>query len=157
MTAVESQEADSTGTSAGTEWNLLAFGGGAFVAGDGGAGTGWEVGGGFDFVTRTGQGGRLTVSRWVNSPAYFVDAGFLWQWDRNDDRAWYLSVGPSGILDVPYEGSISDSNLILGIGMAAGVSGTPNGFGLAPEFRAGLYQGPLLYLGARLYLHFGPL
>jgi hypothetical protein len=42
-------------------------------------------------------------------------------------------------------------------GSGIGLSGTPDGFGLAPEIRLGYYSDVILTLGARLYVHFGPL
>jgi hypothetical protein len=124
---------------------------------DGGAGSSFEAGGGVEFLTRTGLGGRITGSWLVSGDDFAFDAGVVWQFDRTADRAWYLTAGLASLLLVPYEGSILDANVIMGLAGSVGVSGTPDAFGLGVEVRAGLYEGLLVTLGARLFAHFGPL
>ena len=166
--AVQAQDpgspADGTETPAaeavGNSWNLLAFGGGQLLGSlgnDGGAGTSWEAGGGVEFIAGTGLGGRLTGSWLVSGDDFAFDAGLVWQFDRTSDRAWYLSGGLAGLLFVPYAGSIGDANVIMGLAGSVGVSGPPDAFGLGVEVRAGLYEGPIFTLGARLFMHIGPL
>jgi len=142
-----------------TEWNLLGFGGGVLVAltgYDGGASGSWELGAGIDFVGPSGLGGRLTVATWPGDELYQVDLGLLKQWGRTPQRTWYASGGLSLFLDDLFD-DFGDTDWIFGISGAIGLSGTPDGFGLAPEIRLGIYEGLLLMAGARLYVHVGPL
>ena len=143
----------------GTEWNLLGFGGGVVVAltgYDGGVSGSWELGAGIEFVELSRLGVRLTAAAWPGDELYQVDLGLLKQWGRTPERAWYATGGLSVFLDDLFD-DFGDTNWIFGISGAIGLSGTPDGFGLAPEIRLGIYEGLLLMAGARLYVHIGPL
>jgi hypothetical protein len=143
-----------------TQWNLLAFGGGDLAASvsDAGAGASWSAGLGTEFITHTNLGGRLLAATWLPEPldVVWIDAGIVWQWDRSESRAWYLSAGPSAVIDFS-DWEYDDTDVYWGLSAAVGLSGTPDGFGLAPEIRLGYYSDGILTLGARLYVHFGPL
>ncbi len=150
---------EETPTNRGTDWNLLGFGGGVVVAltgYDGGASGSWELGAGIEFVESSRLGVRLTAATWPGDALYQVDLGLLKQWGRTPERAWYATGGLSVFLDDLFD-DFGDTNWIFGISGAIGLSGTPDGFGLAPEIRFGIYEGLLLMAGARLYVHIGPL
>lgn len=143
----------------GTDWNLLGFGGGVGVVltgYDGGASGSWELGAGIEFVAPTLLGGRLTMATWPGDDLFQVDLGVLKQWARTPERAWYATGGLSVFLDDLFD-EFGDPNPIFGVSGTLGLSGTPDGFGLAPEIRLGVYEGVLLMAGARLHVHFGPL
>lgn len=143
----------------GTDWNLLGFGGGVGVVltgYDGGASGSWELGAGIEFVGPTLLGGRFTVATWPGDDLFQVDLGVLKQWGRTPERAWYATGGLSVFLDDLFD-EFGDPDPIFGVSGALGLSGTPDGFGLAPEIRFGVYEGVLLMAGARLYVHVGPL
>jgi hypothetical protein len=142
-----------------TQFHLAVFGGGELLAvADVGAGATWLAGGGIQFIAPSNFGGRLLASGWIEGgfDTFTIDADLVWQWSRNESRAWYLAGGPSVILDLPRDG-YDDADVYGGVHAALGLAGTPGGFGLAPELRIGLYSKSVIMIGARLYVNFGPL
>jgi hypothetical protein len=84
-----------------------------------------------------------------------VEPAFVWQWSRNESLAWYLAAGPSALLEM--SSADTEQENYWGFTAALGVSARPGSSGVAPEIRLGVYSPGLVLLGARLYLHFGPL
>jgi hypothetical protein len=142
----------------GAQWDALAFAGGALGGSEGGAGAIWEFGAGIQFVSNSRLGGRLLVASQNNDKVFEylnVEAAFVWQWSRNESRAWYLAAGPSALLEM--SSADTEQENYWGFTAALGVSVRPGSSGVAPEIRLGVYSPSLVLLGARLYLHFGPL
>ncbi len=142
----------------GAQWDILALGGG-YVAGDGrGAGVIWEFGAGIQVVSSSRIGGRLIVASQNNDQVFDffnVEPAFVWQWSRSENRAWYLAAGPSALLEL--SSADTEQEHYWGFTAALGVSARPGSTGVGPEIRLGVYSRSLVLLGARLYLHVGPL
>ena len=69
----------------GTQWDILALGGGYVAGVEGGAGSVWEFGAGIQVVSSSRVGGRLLVAS-QNQDQVFellnIEPAFVWQWSR---------------------------------------------------------------------------